>query len=271
MGRLGFQLVGAHPRGFGHHRRQLSRPEGPQICGAGGVFTVYDQGTPRPLDFSQGITKIEVIGGVDCSSSEWCKLFDANGNEPKKGSPAQVMLHEEKTGPNYLGVFGRVPGKLLVLWMPIRFTGPPDGYTFVICWKFRADGTLIPEVGATGVPQHLKTGDTSPTGAFIGFNKTGKRVGPVEDGQKVHAPSHVHNFLYRLDFDVDGEENVVEEFNWELDRDPKRPAAQAPQARCTWTPILKESGRPLNPETFRSCAWSTANPRTLWAIRVPIS
>ena len=146
-----------------------------------------------------------------------------------KGVTPQVMLHEEKTGPNYLGNFGRVPGKTLVLWTAGHFSGPPDGYTFIVRWKFRDDGTLIPEVGATGVPQHTKTGDTSTTGAFIGFNAK---------KEKVFAPSHMHHFLYRLDFDVDGEENVVEEFNWERNTDDKT----AGKAQCTWTPILKETG-----------------------------
>jgi primary-amine oxidase len=212
------------------------------------LFTVYDQGSPRPLDINDGglgARKLAIIPGVDCSSGEWCKVFEANGKPMDKTAKAEVMLHEEKSGPNYLGVFGRTPGKTLVLWMASRFVGGDDGYTFIVRWKFRDDGTLIPEVGATGVPQHLKTGlDTSPTGAFIGLrNKT----------TKVFAPSHVHNYLYRLDFAVDGEENTVEEFNWEKEKEPGKDHI----AKCTWTPLLKETGRPLNPETFRS--WRVVN------------
>jgi primary-amine oxidase len=91
------------------------------------------------------------------------------------------------------------------------------------------------------MPQHLKTGDTSPTGALVGLR--GK--------EKIFAPSHVHNFLFRLNFDVDGEKNTVEEFNWE--KDPGNPS----KARCSWTPIKKETGRLANPETFRS--WRVVN------------
>jgi primary-amine oxidase len=152
------------------------------------------------------------------------------------------MMHEERTGPNYLGGFGRAPGRTLVLWSAGRFPGPPDGYTFVVRWKFRDDGTLTPEVGATGVPQHLRTGDTSPTGALIALRN---------GGEKVLAPSHIHSFLYRLDFAVDGEENTVEEFNWE--KDP----TDAGKATCSWTPLRKETGRSANPATFRS--WRVVN------------
>ncbi len=223
---------------FFHGRKVL------KYAGLAELFTAYDQGAPRPQDFNQGYRLITLVPGIDCSSGEWCKVFDKSGQEADKDHPAQVMLHEERTGPNYLGAFGRVPGKTLVLWTGLHFSGPPDGYTFLVRWKFRDDGTLIPEVGATGVPQHLKTGDSSPTGAFIGTDPS---------RGKVFAPSHMHLFLYRLDLDIDGEANTVEEFNWEKDADPKHTG----QARCTWTPILKESGRPLNPETQRS--WRVVN------------
>src|SRR5436189_631324 len=80
------------------------------------------------------------------------------------------------------------------------------------------------------------------------------------------APSHVHAFLYRLDFDIDGQENVVEEFNREVARGP---GGDTPAARCTWTAIRKEGGRPLRPETFRS--WRVVNPRSKNALGHPRS
>jgi primary-amine oxidase len=225
-------------------------------AGIAEIFTPYDQGEPRPVDFYQnglGEAAVPLVPGRDCSSGEWCKLFDAHGREVTERTTPVVMLHEERTGPQYLGQFGRAPGKTLVLWAAGRFTGPPDGYTFLVRWKFQNDGTLVPEVGATGVPQHLRTGDTSPTGAFIG----------LERQTKIFAPSHVHNFLYRLDFAIDGEENTVEEFNWE--KDP----ADSPEARCTWTPILKETSRRANPPTFRS--WRVVNYRSKNALGHPRS
>lgn len=224
-----------------------------KYAGLAELFTVYDQGQPRPIDFEQGYRLVALTPGLDCSSGEWCKIFDAGVRDKGKGN---VMLHEERTGPNYLGGFGRTPGKTLVLWTGVRFTGGSDGYTFIIRWKFRDDGTLIPEVGATGVPQHLSTGDTSPFGAFIG----------VQNGKKVFAPSHCHNFLYRIDLDVDGENNVVEEFNWELEKDQ---ATAGPKAKCTWTPLTKEGGRSLNAETFRS--WRVVNPASKNALGHPRS
>jgi primary-amine oxidase len=228
-----------------------------KYAGIAELFTPYDQGAPRPLDLLQnglGDPRAPIVSGVDCSSGEWCKVYDTKGREPGKGRPALVMMHEERTGPNYLGQHGRASGKTLVLWSAGRFAGGRDGYTFVVRWKFRDDGMLIPEVGATGVPQHLRTGDSSPFGSFIGLN---------EKKEKVFAPAHVHNFLYRLEFAIDGEENTVEEFNWE--RDKTNPG----EARCTWTPIVKETGRPCNPETFRS--WRVVNYQSKNALGHPRS
>jgi primary-amine oxidase len=217
-----------------------------KYAGIAEIFTPYDQGEPRPLDLSQnglGEPLVPIVPGNDCSSGEWCKVFDVHGKEVAKGDVPMVMMHEERTGPNYLGTYGRTPGKTLVLWSAGFFSGLVDGYTFIVRWKFRDDGTLIPEVGATGVPQHLRTGDTSPTGAFIGYTKK---------LEKVFAPSHAHCFLYRLDFDIDGKENTVEEFNWERGKQ-----LGSTKARCSWTPILKETGRLANPATFRS--WRVVN------------
>jgi primary-amine oxidase len=214
-------------------------------AGVAEIFTPYDQGEPRPIDLSQnglGEPAAGIVPGVDCSSGEWCRVMDVEGKKVAAGASGAVMMHEERTGPNYLGQFGRAPGKTLILWSAGRFSGGQDGYTFVVRWKFRDDGTLMPEMGATGVPQHLATGDTSPTGALIGLDAK---------KQKVFAPSHMHAFLYRLDFAIDGEKNMVEEFNCVKDKtDPGK-------AACSWTPIVKETGRPGNPETFRS--WRVVN------------
>ncbi len=228
-----------------------------KYAGLAELFTAYDQGQPRPLDLSQnglGEPALPIVPGVDCSSGEWCKVFDADGKIVTRGRKPVVMMHEERTGPNYLGGFGRTPGKTLVLWSAGRFTGGSDGYTFIIRWKFRDDGTIIPEVGATGVPQHLATGDSSPTGAFIGYGA---------DKEKVFAPSHVHSFLYRLEFAVDGDNNTVEEFNCTKSK------TEPTRLECTWTPITSETGRQANAETFRS--WRVVNYKSKNALGHPRS
>jgi len=230
-------------------------------AGLAEIFVAYDQGA-QSVDFAirhSGYGPLPLLPGVDCASGNWCKAFDAEGKAPAAPAPAVVLMHEEKTGPNYLGMFGRVPGKMLVLWSTMCFSYPddPDGYIYLIRWKFRDDGTLMPEVGVTGAPRHLAQGDTSAVGALVGKDLL---------DHKVFAESHVHNYLFRLDFAIDGaENNVAEEFNWQ-----REPGGQRGQlANCTWTPLVEETGRSCNAATFRS--WRVVNRNSRNALGHPRS
>ena len=101
---------------------------------------------------------------------------------------------------------------------------------------------------------HLGQGDTSAVGALVGKDLM---------DHKVFAESHVHNYLFRLDFAIDGaENNVVEEFNW-----LKEGGGKGQQASCSWTPIVKETGRSCNAETFRS--WRVVNPNSIFELPPP--
>jgi acetyl esterase/lipase len=218
-------------------------------AGLAEIFVAYDRGN-ESVDFAirhSNYGPLPLIPGVDCGSGTWCQALDADGKPPAAGKPATIMMHEEKTGPNYLGMFGHVPGKMLVLWSTMCFSYPddPDGYVYLIRWKFRDDGTLMPEVGVTGAPRHLSQGETSAVGALVGNDLM---------DHKVFAESHVHNYLFRLDFAIDGaNDNVIEEFNWQ-----RQPGGQrGQQGTCSWTPITEETGRNCNPETFR--AWRVVN------------
>ncbi len=232
-----------------------------KYAGLAEIVVAYDEGVksvdfgdPRP-DFGP----LPLLPGVDCGSGSWCKAFDAKGNEAAPGTLAVVMMHEENAGPNYVGNFGRVPAKVLVLWSTLNYfyNGRPDGYIYLIRWKFRDDGTLMPEIGATGAVRRLRIGDSSAVGALVGKD--------LKDN-KVFAPSHCHNYLFRLDFDIDGSENnVVEEFNWQKEAG----STKAQKASCSWTPLVKETGRPCNPEIFRS--WRVVNRNSKNALDHPRS
>jgi primary-amine oxidase len=232
-----------------------------KFAGLAEIFVAYDQGA-QSIDLAirhSNYGPLPLAQGIDCSSATWCKAYDAEGKDPAGGAPAVVLMHEEKSGPNYLGMFGRVRGKMLVLWSTMCFSFPddPDGYVYLIRWKFRDDGTMMPEVGVTGAPRHLRKGETSAVGALVGKDLM---------DHNVFAESHVHNYLFRLDFDIDqAGSHVVEEFNWR-----KEPvSAKGQQARCTWTPIGRETGRSCNAETFRS--WRVVNRNSRNALGHPRS
>jgi primary-amine oxidase len=162
---------------------------------------------------------------------------------------ADLMIHEESTGFAYAGSLGRAEGKMLVLWSMAHFPAPADsvssdGYTYVIRWSLHNDGMIKAEVGATGGLQHLNVGSDSDRGHWVGNDAKGERV---------FAPSHVHNFYFRIDFDIDGPEgNIAQEFNYEVN------ASDPLMADPLWRPLTREQGRLSNEQTFRS--WRVVNP-----------
>jgi primary-amine oxidase len=62
-------------------------------------------------------------------------------------------------------------------------------YCYVVAWNFDDDGTIRPEVGATGSLQL--------------YGGTPQTTWPMGGGRR--AVAHMHNFYWRLDFDVDGQ------------------------------------------------------------------
>ncbi len=217
------------------------------------IYVPYAPGAPRPEDFSLGgflANPMPLEIGRDCNAAgTGCKPFHRDGSIAS-GKTADVMMHEEPFGFLYAGTQGRAPGKMLVLWSMVHFKGLGDGYTYVVRWKFRNDGSLCPEVGATGGLQHLNVGAGTEAGVVVGKD---------EHGEAVFAPSHVHNFYFRIDFDIDGaESNVAEEFSYvTLAADPQ-------MAQAVWTPFERENGRVLSENVFRS--WRVKNPKSLNAL-----
>jgi primary-amine oxidase len=217
-----------------------------KYAGLAEIFVPYNRGQPRPEDFGAGIGNrlIELFPGKDClPSATGCLAFNAKGKQEGK---RVVMLHEEATGLAYVGNLGRAYGKTLVLWCAYNLSG----YFYVSRWHFRDDGCLMPEIGLTGPLQHTGTGDPSEFGSLVGKNK-------------VFAPSHVHNIYYCLDFDIDGTDNVVEEFNFT----PDKPGS--PSGKHAWTPIKKETSRSVSAENFRS--WRVVNPASKNDLGLPRS
>ncbi len=222
------------------------------------IYVPYATGQPRPEDFALGGFRANPMPleiGRDCAGvGTQCRAFSRDGSLAT-GPTADVMMHEEPLGFLYAGNQGRAPGKMLVLWCMAHFAGTEDGYTYVIRWKFRNDGSLCPEVGATGGLQHLNTGAGTDAGIVVG--RDAKQ-------QPVFAPSHVHNFYFRIDFDIDGEEgNVAEEFTYEIEPDDPM------YARAVWRPFELERSRVRQEDVFRS--WRVKNPMSLNTLGHPRS
>lgn len=203
-----------------------------KFAGIAEVFVPYNVGSPRIEDLVQhplGENMIPLRPGLDCLPGGTCKAYDKTG-KPDDKKPV-VMLHEEVPSLIYLGRDGRGYGKMLVLWSAHEL----GDYTYLVQWRFRDDGCLMPQVGLTGKLSHFG-GDATTS---------------VEVGAERRALAHVHNVFFCVDLDVDGKRNTVEEFEY-------KPTSQTRERIETrWVRIAKESGRELDPASFRS--WRVVN------------
>ena len=103
-------------------------------------------------------------------------------------------------------------------------------YNYIPEWHFYDDGTIAPQMGAAGKLQRYGTN------TLYGWRTSATRV-PI---------SHIHNYYYRLDFDIDGLANdLVEEIEF-------NPASANRQRTISVAPLAVEAARPHRPDLMRS-------------------
>ena len=105
-------------------------------------------------------------------------------------------------------------------------------YIYGIEWDFYNDGKIKPSIVATGALQRF-----SSTG--------GDSHGWIVNGRGKVGLAHMHNFYWRLDFDIDatGKNDIVQEVNHSLWQGKRYKEL---------TDFSFESGRSVNPSTLRS-------------------
>lgn len=105
-------------------------------------------------------------------------------------------------------------------------------YIYGIEWNFHDDGRIKPSIVATGALQRFSETANQSHGWLV---DAGTRVGLA----------HMHNFYWRLDFDIDGagENDIVQEINHN--------ASQGKRYK-TITDLTSEAARSVNPSTLRS-------------------
>ncbi len=103
-------------------------------------------------------------------------------------------------------------------------------YHYIPLWRFYEDGAIEPAVGATGALQRFNDASAEEQGWLIAPNKVGL--------------GHVHNFFWKLDFDLVGtsRDDVIEELNLQ---------EQGDRSVLQKTRFNTEIGRSINPATAR--------------------
>ncbi|TXH66906.1 MAG: hypothetical protein E6Q83_19315 [Thiothrix sp.] len=121
-------------------------------------------------------------------------------------------------------------------------------YNYIPRWDFFDNGTMEFSVGATGALQKFTRGNESDVGWLIGPDKIGL--------------SHLHNFFWRLDFDLagNGANDYVEEINFV--REDKGLKAKHEKLEL-------ETGRDVNPDTMRT--WIVADKERKNAVNSPLA
>lgn len=137
-------------------------------------------------------------------------------------------------------------------------------YEYGFNWVFHQDGTLEVEALLTGV---MSTKGVPPlTARHDNHDEAFGHL--VADG--VEAVHHQHFFNFRLDFDLDGNDNTVVEQNTErLAPGPKNPYKNAFVMRQTPLRNEAEAQRQLNLPSHRR--WLVTNPSKINALGQPVS
>lgn len=114
------------------------------------------------------------------------------------GSKAVVCQQNEARGSAFSWNTERLQGNSFSLFSVSKI----GAYNYIPSWRFMDDGSIEPGVGATGALQRYNDRTVEQQGWLIAENKVGI--------------AHLHNFFWRLDFDLNGTSNddYVEELNF---------------------------------------------------------
>ncbi len=172
-------------------------------------------------DFGLGETRMNALTQADCPNG--ALLSNAGKNV--------LCMQIEPRGYAYKYYDQQLQGYELSLFS-VSHIGQ---YNYIPVWRFADDGAIEPTMGATGRLQRLEY-NASAYGWLV----------RSDGGGGIYAISHIHNYYWRLDFDIDGPNNdLVEEFEF-------TPTNGNAQYAVSVNPLTTESARTVNPTRMRS-------------------
>nr|WP_149476183.1 primary-amine oxidase [Oceanobacillus polygoni] len=250
----------------------------------------YDKGKKRPVLYRAAMSEMTVPYGDTNPAHNWQCAFDAGeygigqlANSLTRGCdclgeiqyldavmatsqggihkiPNAICIHEEDVGIAWKHTDWRTDevevrrSRRLV----VSFFTTVANYDYGFFWYFYTDGKIEHEAKLTGV----------------------LNVGAIEEGQttryaaevapQIAAPIHQHIFNYRIDMNVDGQKNSVEEWNTVASKpDPENnPRLNAFYHETTTFQTELEAKRNMNLETGRS--WRIINPNSKNYVGQPV-
>jgi primary-amine oxidase len=226
---------------------------------------VVPYGDPRPTQVRKNAFDVGEYGMGMCANSLrlGCDCLghivyrDANMCDSRGGAlsiPNAICIHEEDFGILWKHTDRRIPDKPEVRRsrrLVVSSVSTVENYEYGFFWYFYQDGNIQFEIKLTGVLSMgtLHAGEKPKYGALI--------------APQLYAPNHQHFFNVRLDFDIDGTVNTVQQVDIESlpmsDADNEsNPYGNAFYAKATSLLTERQARAQINPATAR--VWKIINP-----------
>ena len=164
--------------------------------------------------------------------------------------PNAICIHEEDYGILWKHTDRRLADRPEVRRsrrLVVSSVSTVENYEYGFFWYFYQDGNIEFQLKLTGVLSlgAAHPGETLPHGAMV--------------APQVYAPNHQHFFNMRLDFDIDGQRNTIQQVDVVADPvDELNPFENAFRAKATPLRTEKQALANLNPQTART--WKIVNP-----------
>jgi primary-amine oxidase len=160
----------------------------------GGVLRPLRAGTDCPSNASYFDALVPSERGIPMRRAQQACLFELSNGNP-------AWRHFEKGE-----VWGR-PSRTLVL----RAAATIGNYDYILDWRFEQDGSIHVAVGATGIIETKAVVEKKSSGEHA-MAEAGSKPAPDAYGHFVAentiGVNHDHFFSFRLDLDVDGQNNT---------------------------------------------------------------
>lgn len=249
------------------------------------TISYEDEGRVRPILYRAALSEMVVPYGDSDENWRWRSAFDvgefsvgrlASSIEPKTDAPENATLldatfagddGEPYVLPRAVSIYERDGG---LLWkhfesysgqnesrrarqLVIAFIATIGNYDYALNWIFHQDRVIEVDAALSGIMLPKGVRETKATGHDEHF-KSGHLV-----ASNVVAPHHQHFFNFRLDFDVDGQNNSVHEMNTRaLPAGPGNPYRNGITMDETLLGTERAAERQMNMQTART--WLVVNP-----------
>jgi primary-amine oxidase len=201
-------------------------------------------------EYGMGMCANSLELGCDCLGD--IHYFDAD-MVTSRGEPLTIKnaicMHEEDFGTLWKHTDRRlnVPEVRRSRRLVVSSFSTVENYEYGFFWYFYQDGNIQLEVKLTGILSlgTLKANERAKYGTLI--------------APQLYAPNHQHFFNVRLDFDLDGSANTVQQVDLVADEiGPDNPFENAFQAKGTVLKTESQARANLKAETSRT--WKIINP-----------